>query len=97
MFLNFFTELRGGGVPVSLKEYLTLIEALSEGKTSSGINNRVQFIQKTGEMIAEKPLLGHGIGIGQVAGHRVQAGGLCLHGTARKFERIKQRHDPTPL
>ena len=31
MFLNFFTELRGGGVPVSLKEYLTLIEALSEG------------------------------------------------------------------
>ena len=31
MFLRFFTELRGGGVPVSLKEYLTLIEALNEG------------------------------------------------------------------
>ncbi len=31
MFLRFFTELRGGGVPVSLKEYLTLIEALGEG------------------------------------------------------------------
>ncbi|MEI8177918.1 VWA domain-containing protein [Aestuariivirga sp.] len=29
MFLTFFTELRGAGVPVSLKEYLTLIEALN--------------------------------------------------------------------
>ena len=28
MFLTFFTELKGAGVPVSLKEYLTLIEAL---------------------------------------------------------------------
>jgi uncharacterized protein with von Willebrand factor type A (vWA) domain len=31
MFLTFFTELRSAGVPVSLKEYLTLIEALGEG------------------------------------------------------------------
>ena len=29
MFLTFFTELKGAGVPVSLKEYLTLIEALN--------------------------------------------------------------------
>ena len=29
MFLSFFTELKGAGVPVSLKEYLTLIEALN--------------------------------------------------------------------
>ena len=28
MFLAFFTELKASGVPVSLKEYLTLIEAL---------------------------------------------------------------------
>jgi uncharacterized protein with von Willebrand factor type A (vWA) domain len=28
MFLTFFTELKASGVPVSLKEYLTLIEAL---------------------------------------------------------------------
>ena len=28
MFLTFFAELKGAGVPVSLKEYLTLIEAL---------------------------------------------------------------------
>lgn len=31
MFLNFFTELRIAGVPVSLKEYLMLIEALKAG------------------------------------------------------------------
>ena len=30
MFLTFFTELKGAGVPVSLKEYLTLIEALDK-------------------------------------------------------------------
>ena len=29
MFLTFFAELKGAGVPVSLKEYLTLIEALN--------------------------------------------------------------------
>ena len=31
MFLRFFTALRDGGVPVSLTEYLTLIEAVGEG------------------------------------------------------------------
>jgi hypothetical protein len=31
MFLTFFAELKGAGVPVSLKEYLTLIEALDKG------------------------------------------------------------------
>ena len=31
MFLTFFTELRGAGLPVSLKEYLTLMEALGKG------------------------------------------------------------------
>jgi uncharacterized protein with von Willebrand factor type A (vWA) domain len=31
MFLTFFTALKGAGVPVSLKEYLTLIEALEKG------------------------------------------------------------------
>jgi uncharacterized protein with von Willebrand factor type A (vWA) domain len=30
MFLTFFTELKSAGVPVSLKEYLTLVEALDE-------------------------------------------------------------------
>ncbi|MCA3562004.1 MAG: VWA domain-containing protein [Aestuariivirga sp.] len=30
MFLTFFTELKASGVPVSLKEYLTLIEALDK-------------------------------------------------------------------
>ena len=31
MFLSFFSELRSAGVPVSLKEYLTLVEALDQG------------------------------------------------------------------
>ena len=31
MFLTFFTELKAAGIPVSLKEYLTLIEALDKG------------------------------------------------------------------
>lgn len=31
MFLTFFAELKAAGVPVSLKEYLTLIEALDKG------------------------------------------------------------------
>ncbi len=31
MFLTFFTELKAAGLPVSLKEYLTLIEALDKG------------------------------------------------------------------
>ena len=31
MFLTFFTQLREAAVPVSLKEYLTLLEALDEG------------------------------------------------------------------
>lgn len=31
MFLSFFTALKAGGVPVTLKEYLTLMEALSAG------------------------------------------------------------------
>ena len=34
MFLTFFSELRSAGVPVSLKEYLTLVEALDEGLAS---------------------------------------------------------------
>ena len=31
MFLIFFTELKAAGVPVSLREYLTLLEALDQG------------------------------------------------------------------
>lgn len=31
MFLTFFTELKAAGVPASLKEYLTLLEALDHG------------------------------------------------------------------
>jgi O-antigen ligase len=35
---------------------------LAKGEISTGQNNRLQFIQKTSEMIFEKPWLGHGVG-----------------------------------
>ena len=34
MFLTFFAELKGAGVPVSLKEYLTLIAAMDQNVAS---------------------------------------------------------------
>lgn len=38
------------------------VQALSQGQSGTGSANRLQFIDKTSEMIREKPLLGHGIG-----------------------------------
>jgi O-antigen ligase len=38
------------------------VRAFSKGEMGTGQGNRLQFIQKTGEMILEKPLLGHGVG-----------------------------------
>ena len=38
------------------------VRAFSKGEMGTGQGNRLQFIQKTGEMISEKPLLGHGVG-----------------------------------
>ena len=31
MFVTFFTELKSAGVPVTLREYLTLMEAMDAG------------------------------------------------------------------
>lgn len=38
MFLNFFSELRSGGVPVTLKEYLVLLEALKKHVIGMSVN-----------------------------------------------------------
>lgn len=38
------------------------VQALSQGQSGTGSANRLQFIDKTSDMIREKPLLGHGIG-----------------------------------
>jgi len=38
------------------------VRAFSAGEMGTGQGNRLQFVSKTGEMILEKPLLGHGIG-----------------------------------
>jgi O-antigen ligase len=38
------------------------IAAFAKGQIGTGDGNRLQFIQKTGEMILERPLLGHGVG-----------------------------------
>ena len=39
MFQHFFTELRAAKVPVSLKEYLTLLEALDKGAIDTNVDN----------------------------------------------------------
>jgi uncharacterized protein with von Willebrand factor type A (vWA) domain len=39
MFVTFFAELRSAGVPVSLREYLTLIEALDAGLASGSADD----------------------------------------------------------
>jgi O-antigen ligase len=38
------------------------VHEFSKGEISTGQGNRLQFVQKTGEMILEKPWLGHGVG-----------------------------------
>ena len=38
MFLPFFDALRRGGVPVSLREYLSFLEGLSAGLVSHDID-----------------------------------------------------------
>lgn len=39
MFVNFFYELKENGVPVTIKEYLTLMEALKEGCADMQVDN----------------------------------------------------------
>ena len=39
MFINFFFELKGGGVPVSIKEYLMLLEALQAGCANYSVDD----------------------------------------------------------
>lgn len=54
---------------------LDAVHALSQGQSGTGSSNRLQFIDKTSEMIREKPLLGHGIGSWQQQ-YPVRAQGL---------------------
>ena len=51
------------------------VQAFSKGEMGTGQGNRLQFVQKTGEMILEKPLLGHGVG-SWLAQYPVRAKGL---------------------
>ena len=39
MFIDFFFELKKGKVPVTLKEYLTLLEAVKEGVAEYNVEN----------------------------------------------------------
>src|SRR3546814_21053714 len=39
MFVDFFMALREAGVPVSLKEYLTLMEAMQEGVADHSVDD----------------------------------------------------------
>ncbi len=49
--------------------------AFTRGESGAGESNRLQFLEKTTEMIAEKPLFGHGIGSWQQQ-YPVRAQGL---------------------
>ena len=42
MFQHFFHELRAAKVPVTLKEYLTLLEAMDKGVVGGDGGNEVQ-------------------------------------------------------
>ena len=43
MFLNFFNELRAAKVPVTLKEYLSLMEAMDKRlMTSAGCKKKIK-------------------------------------------------------
>ena len=51
--------------PVARERAAVTMEAIrgfSGGQMGTGQGNRLQFVQITGEMILEKPLLGHGVG-----------------------------------
>jgi O-antigen ligase len=58
-----------------LKGVGAAITALQEGSIGTGESNRLQFLQVTGAMIAEKPVLGFGIG-GWRQEYQVRAQGL---------------------
>jgi len=47
MFIDFFYELKDGGVPVSITEYLTLIEALKSGCAEYDVNNFYYLARST--------------------------------------------------
>lgn len=67
---------KAGGQSIErLQRTADAVIAFTEGKQGSGESNRLQFIEKTTEMIAEKPLLGHGIGSWQQQ-YPVRAQGL---------------------
>jgi len=55
MFLNFFTELRQAGVPVSLKEYLMLMEAMQAGIAEHDVDS-FYFLSRAALVKDEKNL-----------------------------------------
>ena len=55
MFINFFYELKNGGLPVSIKEYLILIEAMKAGCASYKVEDfyylsRATFVKDEGKL-----------------------------------------------
>lgn len=55
MFLRFFENLRNGGIPVSLREYLTFLEALGEGLVTYEAE-RFYFLARTAMVKDERSL-----------------------------------------
>jgi len=64
MFTNFFYELRGAGVPVTLKEYLSLMEALKAGVASLQVDefyylSRASFVKDEKNLDKFDQVFGH--------------------------------------
>ena len=64
MFIDFFYTLRNGGLPVSLKEYLTLLEALKEGCAGFNVDDfyylsRATFVKDEKNLDKFDRLFGH--------------------------------------
>ena len=55
MFLNFFHELKAAGLPVTLKEYLTLMEAMEEGVADRSVE-QFYFLARAALVKDEKNL-----------------------------------------
>jgi uncharacterized protein with von Willebrand factor type A (vWA) domain len=49
MFLQFFTSLRDAQVPVTLREYLTLMEALDANLADQSVEHLLSVARRAGE------------------------------------------------
>ena len=77
MFLQFFTSLRDAQVPVTLREYLTLMEALDADLSDYSVEN-FYYLSRTSLVKDERNLDRFTIGVGVIWFACVVALGLLM-------------------